>query len=104
MRRATTLADRTNAVLRSAREPRARRMGWGVAASMSDNSLNRIPLDSATYARTHEGAQRDTADRQISPRQLPGRGQELGRAPEPVRLLLLHRRLPRTDHGAGWPQ
>src|SRR6266568_2880717 len=79
-------------------------MGLAVAASMSDNLLNRIPLNSsATYARTDEGTEWDTADRPISPWQLPRRGEELGRATEPVRLLLL-RRLPRADHGAGRPQ
>src|SRR5437763_496450 len=72
---------------------------------MSDNSFNRISLEWwAIYATTDEGAERDTADRPVSPWQLPRRRQELGPAPEPVRLLLLHRRPPRADDGAGWSQ
>src|SRR5690348_6326782 len=100
MSRATTFAVRTMTVLRSAREPSpVPAAGLAAATSASDNSLNRIPLECwATYGRTHEDPQWDTADREISPRQLPRCGPQLGEPAGRVRVLLLHRRLSRPDH------
>ena len=52
------------------------------------------------HGRTNAHPQRNAPRGPVPPRQLPGSGQELGRAAKAVRMLLLRRRLPRADDRA----